>query len=512
MPSRIIFGSCSSQHYEEQPLWPVILQRNATAFVWGGDAVYADDRISRKGGRRKRRDATPEYLRNKLTEQRNHPGYKALLETNISIFGTVDDHDYGTNNGDRTFEWRLENAVEYVRFLDLSEDSPVFRRAVGGHGVYGVQVYDLERPLGSQLLTDAEAGLDPDVVPDSSFQSSLNQDPDVDSNTNKLVAVFVLDIRSNRSPWSKSFPQRFQLDADGDMLGEQQWHWFETALSRSTAAVNVVVTGLQVHPERFIDSNLVESWGGFPRSQQRLYQALTQPNVQAPILISGDVHHAQLLRKDCRQNLPDRDIVRPLYEITTSGMTHSWGTQYCGRLDGNPFCHYRYYRILLPSIVHLAHWLCPWKELVIDDQSQERQYSLELNVAELEFDWDRRTVVVSVLGVEGRVLLQQEWPMNHLTETKETMVDAQDFETAKYRLAASGLLQADDDSVCVHYRGLPNRFHFAIGVGFHLALLLTLGTLPMWLPMLVCWKAVGLVRKRLVGHRPNIRTDKSKVS
>jgi hypothetical protein len=40
-PSRILFGSCSSQHYE-QVLWPAIIHRNATAFVWGGDAIYGE--------------------------------------------------------------------------------------------------------------------------------------------------------------------------------------------------------------------------------------------------------------------------------------------------------------------------------------------------------------------------------------------------------------------------------------------------------------------------------------
>ena len=39
-PSRILFGSCNSQNLT-QPLWPVIMSRNGTAFVWGGDAIYA---------------------------------------------------------------------------------------------------------------------------------------------------------------------------------------------------------------------------------------------------------------------------------------------------------------------------------------------------------------------------------------------------------------------------------------------------------------------------------------
>jgi hypothetical protein len=40
--SRILFGSCNSQEYP-QPLWPVIASRNATAFVWAGDAIYAGE-------------------------------------------------------------------------------------------------------------------------------------------------------------------------------------------------------------------------------------------------------------------------------------------------------------------------------------------------------------------------------------------------------------------------------------------------------------------------------------
>ena len=139
-PSRILFGSCNSQ-YHEQPLWPNIISRNAAAFVWCGDAVYADDRIvssskqeddegkEEEGStniatsepdsaasyeyvaalpsinqfvaamkfvlteRHKvvKLDATPEYLSKLLKEQKMVPGYQELLQTNISIFGTIDD-------------------------------------------------------------------------------------------------------------------------------------------------------------------------------------------------------------------------------------------------------------------------------------------------------------------------------------------------------------------------------------------------------------------------------------
>jgi hypothetical protein len=87
-PSRILFASCTSQHHP-QPLWPAIIHRNATAFVWAGDAVYADDRVRWEGPRRIIEDATPDYLRTLYQKQKLHPGYKALLDTNISIFGTL---------------------------------------------------------------------------------------------------------------------------------------------------------------------------------------------------------------------------------------------------------------------------------------------------------------------------------------------------------------------------------------------------------------------------------------
>ena len=80
---------------------------------------------------------------------------------------------------------------------------------------------------------------------------------------------------------------------------------------------------------------------------------------QAPIFISGDVHHAQLLRKDCRKKCPSSSSsttndLRPLYEVTTSGMTHSWGstkTSVCGRANFNPVCHFFYYNALLCRFV-----------------------------------------------------------------------------------------------------------------------------------------------------------------
>jgi PhoD-like phosphatase len=501
--SRIFFGSCSSQHYPEQPFWPIIQGRNATAFIWGGDAVYGDDRTVWDGYfHRKLLDATPEYLRLLYEEQKREPGYRALLDTNISIFGTIDDHDYGVNNGDGTFPWRRENTIEFVRFLGLSEDSAMFRRANRGLGVYGVQVYDFDLPMDSRTLSDEDAGLDPDVLDDSVMgEDRMNHEP---PRKNKQVAVFVLDIRTNRTPWRQKFPDRYFKDVEGDFLGDEQWQWFETALSRSQAAVNIVVTGLQVHAERYFDPNVVENWHGFEKAQHRLYQALLQPNVQAPILISGDVHKAQLMRKDCRQTNASGDRIRPLYEITTSGLTHSWGTKQCGRANDNPICHSPYHNTMFRWLLHFAHWISPWTEILVGGNGPASngrlQYSLEKNVAELDFDWDHESVSVNILGVDGKNLLEQRWSFQDLTSSRTTLVQASEFDEIRGRRERSTVMLEDsDDWVCVHHRGIPNPYQYVIGATAPITLAAIFGTLPMWLPLLLCFR----VGRKLWERRTN---------
>jgi len=192
-------------------------------------------------------------------------------------------------------------------------------RAKKGLGAYGVMVMDFHRPRGHELLSDAEAGLDPDVVPVANSATAGLSD--------RSVAIFLLDIRSNKSPYIK----KGFIDSDddtGDFLGEEQWKWFQEAIKRSNASVNVIVNGLQTLADRIGPPFAVENWGKFPTSQRRLYQALLQENVRAPIIVSGDVHHAQILRKDCLFVDKEKRITkraRPLHEVTTSGMTHSWG-------------------------------------------------------------------------------------------------------------------------------------------------------------------------------------------
>jgi alkaline phosphatase D len=327
--SRILFASCNSQHYEPV-LWPAMTARHASTFVWVGDAVYADDFHDSESFWRKGavREATPAVLKDLYEQLLDQPGYlrftgrenDSSLTNKLRVLGVFDDHDYGINNGDKFYQFRTESARLFMQFLKHSSSAEIDltimdQRAAAGKGVYGVKVMDFLRPPGQELLSDDEAAIEPSVV-------RRSEEPKL---SDRSVAIFLLDCRSNKSPWKKGFPQKYLPDYEADFLGTEQWDWLEATLSRSTASVNVIVQGLQVHADRYFDGNLVEDWSRFPMAQHRLYQTVLKSGASAPVLVSGDVHMAELLRKDCRRRTPGdsssaSSSPRMLLEVTVSGM------------------------------------------------------------------------------------------------------------------------------------------------------------------------------------------------
>lgn len=447
-PSRILFGSCNSQHYP-QVLWPNIRSRNATAFVWAGDAIYADktnvglDAPNFFDDKRKKAFGTPEIIRRLYHAQLAHEEYKQVIRE-MNIFGTFDDHDYGIDNGDKTFLHKREAAIEYVEtFLQLPKDSIMAQRARRGEGVYGVRVFDFSRPTGYELLSDIDAGIDPEV--------HRHQSP---SYSNQSVAVFVIDIRSNKTPWIKNGIRKFFNNYEGDFLGEVQWKWFQEAISRSQASVNIVVNGLQVHADKYADPNVAESWSRFPTAQNRLYQLLLQPNVQTPILISGDVHHASLSKKDCMSGTE----MRTLFEMTTSGMTHSWSVNFCAAPSRK--CQSWYTTFATTSTMIIGHLINPWTELIVDKGAEGAksglQYILERNFGELDFNWKNRTVQARIFGVHYTPpLLSIQFSMDGKHHSNET-----------------NLWQ------CVNHRGPVNPIHHAVAQVISVGIILSFGAAP----------------------------------
>lgn len=633
-PFRIAVGSCSHPSLP-QHLWSIVHQRHPAAFVWGGDAIYADrysglnwtavglayvaygddsavdgnsygaasvgdGNIDTSHAPQKKSgewrftfpppsihiDATPEVIRKWYQKQWNIDSYRQFVEgwdwneyhpdlrlpdgnnneaINVRplIFGTIDDHDYGANNGDLTYRYKRESNLEFLEFIysgvDGSVDSangscnahvqddggqicidgsqkssnrrnkhndPMYQRAIDGKGVFGVQLFDFASTKvspksmsdnilwgGGYWIPEEEALIDPDVIAkQTTHNDSINATQHIlqsNYSTTHSVAIFVLDVRSNKTPWPKGKHHRHQSstgDDDNnvpvlDFLGEEQWKWFQSALSNSKAAVNLIVSGLQVHPERFPnDGNIVEEWSKFPESQAKLYNLILNSGVKSPILVSGDVHMSQILRKDCirSSDIPEEDensrrplpTKRPLVEVTTSGMTHSWGTSFSSQPKHHTLPLWPYSYFVSRTFMTICHFVCPWRDLVIrtDDMRREeeamramqpdsvggargkvgKQYDLGLNFGEFEFQFNEEGGGVVSFRVFGKgkdqpPKLQMTWSLDQLSGKSDlagmTAKYPQDFLTMKRRGTKSKVSSSKDEWICVPYRGIAPALH-----------------------------------------------------
>jgi hypothetical protein len=115
--SRLAFGSCNNQDLHNK-LWPIIERRHPSGFIWGGDSIYAGrdfyyilsyayfhsnllpgfildqekwidwSTFPPKIGNAICADG--KRLRKLYKQQKKIPGYKSFIESNVTIFGTID--------------------------------------------------------------------------------------------------------------------------------------------------------------------------------------------------------------------------------------------------------------------------------------------------------------------------------------------------------------------------------------------------------------------------------------
>ncbi|MER2998001.1 alkaline phosphatase D family protein [Pontibacter populi] len=208
-----------------------------------------------------------DVLKQKYDMVLQEPGYQEL-RSKANIVGTWDDHDYGLNDGGKEFKMREQSQQLFWDFIGEPANSP--RR--NQQGVYSSHTYGPE---------------------------------------GKQVKVILLDSRYHRDSLAR-INKVYQTNYTGDVLGEEQWKWLENELRNSKAQVNIIGNGIQVLPEE----QVFEKWANFPASRQRLLNLIVATKAPGVILLSGDRHIAEISKTE----LPGMSY--PLYEITSSGMTH----------------------------------------------------------------------------------------------------------------------------------------------------------------------------------------------
>uniref|UniRef100_K3WK40 PhoD-like phosphatase metallophosphatase domain-containing protein n=1 Tax=Globisporangium ultimum (strain ATCC 200006 / CBS 805.95 / DAOM BR144) TaxID=431595 RepID=K3WK40_GLOUD len=335
---KIAFGSCNDQSME-QPLWKNIAAHEPELWLWMGDNIYADMR--EHGGPKPAKmftEATGEVLLKRYAKLLANPDYSSFVNK-TPVIGIWDDHDFGINDADKRYTYRNESQQIFLDFMNEPKDSPR-RKQEGIYTSYTVGTGD------------------------------------------QTVKFILVDNRYNRDPYGS---------VDGTFLGEAQWTWLENELMTTTAAFNVIVSGIQILPAD--RPPLAESWHRFPNQRERLLKILLASNAKGVIMLSGDVHFGEINQVMCSNG----DNV--FTEITSSGMTHSWMQFHNPDIKFFPAMLFTFANLLL-------HWEFR--------PSHDSLYGY-INWGKIEFDWDAKPYPVASVKVRGR---DDEVKLQHVFESK----------------------------------------------------------------------------------------------
>lgn len=255
--STINFGSCNHED-DPQTIWSEIIKNDPDLWIWMGDNVYGD------GG-------DMSLLKKTYTIQKQNELYQNFI-AKTPVIGTWDDHDYGQNDGNKTFMNKERSKSLMLNFLDVPQNNTVRSR----EGVYQSYIFGKE---------------------------------------NKKVKVLLLDTRTFQDKLKKNPAKNIRyLPSEGEILGQQQWDWLKKELLKKDAQLNIIVTSIQFIAE----DHGFEKWANFPNERQRMLDMLIINNIENVLFLSGDRHIAEISKLDVA------GLSYPVYDITSSGLTHSY--------------------------------------------------------------------------------------------------------------------------------------------------------------------------------------------
>ncbi|KAK1744159.1 alkaline phosphatase D family protein [Skeletonema marinoi] len=362
--TRIAFGSChsrgavnkrlSTDHNNNKTIWDTIAAVvQPQTFLWTGDAVYPPMEV--KG------DYPLEVLKYEFYQMKTNTtlGYASFIQNKMleaGIYGTWDDHDYGGNDRGYELKGKDERRDAYLDFLGVkrknNDRSGVYNSVEFGKQPNKVKVIFLDTRYARSKHCIPSVGSHP-YVPHGAIFACL---------TRWLTAGF--NLCSN----------------GGEVLGEEQWEWFERQLAESKASMHIVVSSIQV----LTTNPVVESWGHFPDERERLLKLINP--VTGLVLLSGDVHHAEI---SSTKRINIKSKASSIIEVTSSGLTHSclggWYGGFC-----KPILDY------FPK-----HRFKGGNVASTDDPS----YFTKKNFGSISIDWKTRKFHVKVHNESGQVVL-----------------------------------------------------------------------------------------------------------
>lgn len=302
LPTKIAFGSCAKET-KPQPVLDVVVRQAPDLFIYLGDNIYGDSRdIGILRAKYNQLGAKPEFQR---------------LRAAVPVLSIWDDHDYGENDAGKEYPLKVASRDLFFEFWRVPSES--LRRS--HPGIYGSHRFTANGRTLQLILLDTRTFRDPllrtskPLPADSLYKNDYVPDPN---------------------------PEK-------TLLGVDQWAWLKTELARP-ADVRIIASSIQFGHEY----NGYESWTNLPSEQQRFLDLIRETKANGVVFISGDVHWAEISRREPPGGYP-------LYDVTASGITETW-----------PHLEPNRYRV--GEAVRENHF----GQIVIDWQRDDPQVSLQI--------------------------------------------------------------------------------------------------------------------------------------
>lgn len=260
--SKIAFGSCFNPRSKENAIFEGILLNRPEVFVFLGDNIYGDT-------------LDMSVLQKKYAELEAIEGFRKL-RASTRMLATWDDHDFGTNDGGKSYPKREESRRIFLDFFQEPTDSPKRKR----DGVYGSYTFGKEGKTCQILVLDTRYSRD------------------------ELPRV-----KGEKKPGTVGWYQPTN-DTTKTLLGEEQWKWLEAQL-QVPANIRIIASSIQV----IAAEKGMENWGNVPHERKRLFDLLKKHKADHTFAISGDVHFTEISKMDAGGY--------PFYDFTSSGMSHT---------------------------------------------------------------------------------------------------------------------------------------------------------------------------------------------
>ena len=261
-PTTIAFGACAQQN-RAQPIWDAIVAKHPDLFIFTGDNIYGDT-------------TDMSVMQTKYNKLAAKPGYQKLVKS-TPILAVYDDHDYGQNDGGKHYPEREASAKMCLDFFNVPQDDP--RRT--HPGIYG-----------SSILGEADQRIQIILLDTRYFRDDLDRNTLTDQEKKDVGKV----------GWYQP-----TTDTSRTLLGEPQWAWLKTQLQKP-AEVRIIVSSIQT----ISWEKGMECWGNMPHQRTHLFKLIADTKAKGVVLISGDVHFAEISKTD--------EGPYPLYDITSSGL------------------------------------------------------------------------------------------------------------------------------------------------------------------------------------------------